>query len=58
MAAVTITITTNSDGSITGSSSSSTGVGYTSFSLKAVVDWAKGLCESTFGALTYPGVPS
>jgi hypothetical protein len=38
MAAVTITITTNSDGSITGTSASSTGVSFTSFSLKAVLD--------------------
>jgi hypothetical protein len=58
MAAVTITVTQNSDGTMTGSSASSTGVSYTSPSLKAVMDWARGLIEVTLGSLPYPGVPS
>jgi len=58
MASVTVTITTNSDGTLTGTSASSTGVSYTSPSLKAVMDWAKGLVEVTLAPLTYPGVPS
>jgi hypothetical protein len=51
-------VTANADGTITGSSASSTGVSFTSPSLKAVMDWAKGLVEVTLGTLTYPGVPS
>jgi hypothetical protein len=43
---------------MTGSSASSTGVSFTSPSLKAVMDWAKGLVEVTLAPLTYPGVPS
>ena len=58
MAAVTVTITANSDGTLTGTSASSTGVSFTSPSLKAVMDWAKGLVEVTLGPLIYPGVPS
>jgi hypothetical protein len=58
MAAVTVTITSNADGTLTGTSASSTGVSFTSPSLKAVMDWAKGLVEVTLGTLTYPGVPS
>jgi hypothetical protein len=33
-------------------------VSFTSASLKAVMDWAKGLVEVTLGSLPYPGVPS
>ena len=58
MAAVTITVTQNADGTMTGSSASSTGVSFTSPSLKAIMDWAKGLVEVTLGTLPYPGVPS
>jgi hypothetical protein len=58
MAAVTVTITQNADGTMTGTSASSTGVSFTSASLRAVMDWAKGLVEVTFGSLPYPGVPS
>jgi hypothetical protein len=58
MASVTVTITQNADGTMTGSSASSTGVSYTSASLKAIMDWAKGLVEVTLGSLPYPGVPS
>ena len=58
MAAVTVTITTNSDGTMTGSSASSPGVTFTSASLKAVMDWAKGLVEVTLGSLPYPGTTS
>ena len=58
MAAVTVTITTNADGTMTGSSASSPGVTFTSASLKAVMDWAKGLVEVTLGSLTYPSVSS
>jgi hypothetical protein len=58
MAAVTVTFTQNADGSITGSSASSPGVSFTTFSLKALLDWAKGLVEVTLGSLPYPGVPS
>ena len=55
MAAVTITVTQNADGTMTGSSASSTGVSFTSPSLKAIMDWAKGLVEVTLGSLPYPG---
>ena len=57
MAAVTIVITQNADGSLTGSSTSSSGVSFTANSLKAVMDWAKSLVEVTL-SLTYPTVSS
>ena len=55
---VTIVITQNADGSLTGSSTSATGVPFTSNSLKAVMDWAKGIVEVTLAPLPYPTVPS
>jgi hypothetical protein len=58
MASVTITISQNADGTMTGSSASSSGVSFTSPSLKAIVDWAKGLVEVTLGTLPYPGTTS
>jgi hypothetical protein len=58
MAAVTITITQNADGTMTGTSASSSGVSFTSASLRAVMDWAKGLVEITLGSLPYPGTTS
>jgi hypothetical protein len=58
MAAVTVTITQNADGSMTGSSASSSGVTFTSASLRAIMDWAKGLVEVTLGSLPYPGTTS
>jgi hypothetical protein len=58
MAAVTVTITQNADGSMTGSSASSSGVTFTSTSLRAIMDWAKGLVEVTLGSLPYPGTTS
>jgi hypothetical protein len=58
MAAVTITVTQNADGTMTGTSASSPGVSFTSFSLKAIGDWARSLIEVTLSALPYPGVPS
>jgi hypothetical protein len=33
-------------------------VNFTSPSLKAIADWARGLIEVTLGSLPYPGVPS
>jgi hypothetical protein len=58
MASVTVTITQNADGTMTGSSASSAGVSYTSASLRAIMDWAKGLVEVTLGSLPYPGTTS
>jgi hypothetical protein len=58
MAAVTITITQNADGTMTGTSASSSGVSFTSASLRAIMDWAKGLVEVTLGSLPYPGTTS
>ena len=58
MAAVTITVTQNADGTMTGTSASSSGVSFTSASLRAIMDWAKGLVEVTLGSLPYPGVTS
>jgi hypothetical protein len=43
---------------MTGSSASSPGVNFTSPSLKAIADWARGLIEVILGSLPYPGVPS
>jgi hypothetical protein len=57
MAAVTVTITQNADGSLTGSSASSSGVSFTANSLKAVMDWARSLVEVTL-SLTYPTTSS
>jgi hypothetical protein len=57
MVSMTITVTTNADGSMTGSSASSPGVSFTTFSLKSLMDWALGLVQVTLGT-TYPGVPS
>jgi hypothetical protein len=58
MASVTFTVTQNADGTMTASSASSPGVSFTSTSLKAIADWAKGLIEVTLGSLPYPGVTS
>jgi hypothetical protein len=58
MASVTVTITQNADGTMTGSSASLTGVSFTSPSLKAIMDWARGLVEVTLGSLPYPSVTS
>ena len=58
MAAVTVTITQNVDGTMTGTSASSPGVSFTSASLRAIMDWAKGLVEVTLGSLPYPGTTS
>jgi hypothetical protein len=55
---VTIVITQNVDGSLTGSSTSAPAGNYTSNSLKAVMDWAKGIVEVTLAPLPYPTVPS
>ena len=53
---VTIVITQNADGTLTGSSASAPGGNFTSNSLRAVMDWAKGIVEVTLGSLTYPTV--
>ena len=58
MAAVTVTITQNADGTMTGSSASAPGASFTSTSLRAIMDWAKGIVEVTLGSLPYPGVTS
>jgi hypothetical protein len=58
MAAVTVTITQNADGSLTGSSASAPGTPFTTNSLKAVMDWAKGIVEVTLGSPVYPTVNS
>jgi hypothetical protein len=51
-------VTQNADGTMTGTSASSSGVSFTSASLRAIMDWAKGLVEVTLGSLPYPGVTS
>jgi hypothetical protein len=43
---------------MTGTSASSSGVSFTSASLRAIMDWAKGLVEVTLGSLPYPGTTS
>jgi hypothetical protein len=59
MAAVTVVITQNADGSLTGSSVSAPGGSFTTNSLKAVMDWAKGIVEVTLNpGNTYPTVNS
>jgi predicted RNase H-like HicB family nuclease len=58
MAAVTVVITQNADGSLTGSSTSTPGGSFTTNSLQAVMDWAKGVVEVTLGSLLYPSVTS
>ena len=51
-------ILVNPDGSLTGSSASAPGGNFTSMSLRAVMDWAKGIVEVTLGSLPYPSTSS
>ena len=47
MATATIVITSNADGTLTGTSSSAAAQKFTSPSLKAVMDWAAGIVRVT-----------
>jgi hypothetical protein len=50
--------TYGSNGSLTGSSASAPAGNFTSNSLRAVMDWAKGIVEVTLAPLPYPTVSS
>jgi hypothetical protein len=47
MATCTIVVTSNSDGTLTGTTASAPYEKFTSSSLKAVMDWAKGIVFQT-----------